>query len=101
MTSPQTTEKQVAEAVIQQFDFSSDMSAGETIISVVSVVSDNQNLVGGSANLTTGSNSAGGTVAQSLVSGGTHLEKYKLTCIVTTSAGQTLETEGFMWVRNV
>lgn len=101
MTTPQATQKQVAEAVIVQFDFSAAMALSETITSVAFVTSENQNLVGGSSNLTTGSNSAAGAIAQSLVSGGTDLEKYKLTCIVTTSAGQTLETEGFMWVRDV
>lgn len=96
----QSTEKQVAEAVLVQFDFSADMAADETIATISSVVSENQNLVGGSANLSTGSNTISGQVAQSLFSGGTNLEKYKLTCTVTTSAGQTLETEGFMQVRN-
>lgn len=101
MTAPQVTEKQSAEAVHVQFDFAADMAEGETIAVVTSVVSVNQNLVGGSSNLTPSANTASGQVAQSLISGGTHLEKYKLTCIVTTSLGQTLETEHLMQVRDV
>lgn len=100
MSTPQTTEKQVAEAVIVHFDFSADMDASETITGVTSVTPVNQNLVGSSTNVSCGSNAAAGQVAQSLVSGGTNLEKYLLTCIVTTSLGQTLETEGYLEVRN-
>lgn len=96
----QTTEKQVAEAVLLQFDFSADMAADETISTVSSVTPVNQGEVGGSSNVSCGSNTASGQIAQTLCSGGTNLELYKITCIVTTSAGQTLETEGLLRVRN-
>lgn len=96
----QTVEKQVAEVVVMQFDFAADMAEGETISTVSSVTPVNQGEVGGSSNVSCGSNTASGQIAQTLVSGGTNLELYKITCIVTTSAGQTLETEGFMRVRN-
>lgn len=100
----QTTEKQVAEAVIVQFDFSADMAEAETLASVTSIVSANQGDVGGSANVTI-SNIALSTVstkiAQCLVAGGTAGERYKLTAIVATSAGQTLEADGYMAVRNL
>lgn len=96
----QTVEKQVAEAVIMQFDFAADMAEGETITGVTSVTPVNQGEVGGSSNVSCGSNSASGQIAQTIVSGGTNLELYKISCLVVTSAGQTLETEGFMRVRN-
>ena len=100
MSDLQNTEKQVAEAVILQFDFSADMATDETISTVSSVTPVSQAEVVGSSNVTCGSNAASGQIAQTLVSGGTNLELYKITCIVTTSAGQTLETECMMRVRN-
>lgn len=97
----QTTEKQVAESVLVQFDFAADMSPTELITGVVSVTPSNYGLVGGSTIITCGSNTANGTVAQTLVAGGTDLEKYKITCLVTTDGGQTLELECDMLVRNI
>lgn len=96
----QTTEKQTAEAVIVQFDFGADMSTTEEISAVVTVIAENQGLVGGSSNVTCGSNTANGTIAQTLISGGTNLEQYKITCTVTTDGGQTLELECLLNVRD-
>ena len=99
----QTTEKQVAEVVIVQFDFSPDMASDETLSSVSPITAENLGEVSGSADVTI-SGSAISTVstqvAQCLVSGGTDRERYKLTAVVVTSAGQTLEAEGYMRVRN-
>lgn len=100
----QTTEKQIAEAVIVQFDFSPDMAEAETLSSVTSIVSANQGDVGGSSNVTISNialSSVSTKIAQCLVSGGTVGERYKLTAIVVTSAGQTLEADGYMRVRNL
>lgn len=99
----QTTEKQVAEAVIVQFDFTPDMAEGEALSSVDSVTPVNLGEVSGSSNVSVGSlaiSSVSTKIAQCLVSGGTDDELYKLTCIVTTDAGQTLETEGYLRVRD-
>lgn len=101
MPEPQTTEKQVAEEVRIQFDFAADMDDDETITGLVSIVSENTGLVVASSNLAVTSPTAALQIAQAVFGGGTDMEKYKLTAKVQTSAGQLLETEGFMWVRNV
>lgn len=99
----QTTEKQVAEAVILQFDFSPDMADDETISSVSSIVADNQDEIAASSDVTITSiaiSTVSTQMVQCIVSGGTNGERYKLTAVVTTSAGQVLEADGYLRVRN-
>lgn len=96
----QTTEKQAAEVVNQDFDFSPKMDEGEAIDGITSVTVTNMGLVDGSSNITCGSNSYSGQTGRTSVSGGTAGEKYKITMVVTTDADQTLELDGFMVIRN-
>lgn len=99
----QTTEKQVAEAVIVQFDFSPDMATAETLSSVTSILAVNQDEIDASDDVTIASvaiSTVSTQIAQCVVSGGTNGELYKLTAIVVTSAGQTLEADGYLRVRN-
>lgn len=99
----QTTEKQVAEAVIVQFDFAPDMATAETLSSVTSILAVNQGDVDGSDDVTITSvaiSTVSTQIAQCVVSGGTSGERYKLTAVVVTSAGQTLEADGYLRVIN-
>lgn len=99
----QTTEKQVAEAVIVQFDFAPDMADAETLSSVTSILAANQGDIAASTDVTITSiaiSTVSTQIAQCVVSGGTNGERYKLTAIVVTSAGQTLEADGYLRVVN-
>lgn len=92
----QTTEKQAAEVVNRDFDFSPEMDPGEAITSVDGVTVENMGLVSGSDDVTCGSNSYSGQVGRTQISGGTLAEQYTLTMTVTTDAGQTLVLSGLL-----
>ena len=85
--------KQPAENRLFDFDFAGKMRTGETISTVVSVVA-------APSGLTVGATAFSGQVAQVRLSGGTDQTEYILTCKVTTSAGNTLELDGLLWVED-
>lgn len=86
-------EKQPSESLLYDMDFVGRMEDDVTLTAVVSVT-------GAPTGLTIGSASYSGTRAQFRISGGTAGTKYKLTVVVTTSDGNTLEGEGNLFVMN-
>lgn len=100
MTLPIRT-KQPAEVRLFDMDFRAVLRDGGSIASVSSATAANQGNVIGSAELTVGSTSYSGTKAQVWLSGGTDLEDYQVTITVTTAAGETLEGDGMLQVREL
>lgn len=91
----QTLIKQPGESRLYSMDFSGLLAAGETLASVDSVV---DSPVGVTFD---GSPVASGVYAQQRISGGTSGIKYKVTMTVTTSAGNVLEGEGVLQVKDL
>lgn len=89
-----TYEKQPSESRLYEFDFSGKMTAAETISSVTSVTPSP------ASGITVGAPTTSGQVVQVRISSGTADTTYKLTVIVVTSAGNTLEMEGRLHIRN-
>lgn len=87
--------KQPAESRLFSMDFSALLASGETISSVSSVTAlpSGLTLVNPAV--------AAGTRAQQRISGGTDKVAYKVTIRVVTSAGNTLEGEGILQVRDL
>lgn len=78
-------------------DFSALLASGETITSVVSVVKDKTT----APDLVIGAPAFSGSVAQFRLSVGKADTKYKVTVIVGTSAGNTLEGEGIVQLEDI
>lgn len=91
--SVETLKKQPSESRVYTMDFNANLATSETIATVVSVTAD----VSG---LTIGSPVVGTRSAQVRISGGTVDVLYKVTWVVTTSAGNTLEAEGYLRIEN-
>ena len=87
----QKLEKQPSESRVYDIDFSANLAAGETISAVSSCTASPSGLTLGAASYT-------GTKVQIRISGGVTGTQYKVTAIVTTSAGNTLEGEGNLLV---
>lgn len=87
--------KQPSESRLFAMDFSANLAAGESLASVVSVTVDKAGLT------ITDPPTYGGTKAQQRISGGTAETRYKVTFVVTTSAGNTLEGEGILQVMDL
>lgn len=87
-----TLEKQPSESLLYDMDFVGRLDDGETITAVVSAT-------GSPSGLTIGSASYSGTRAQFRISGGTAGVTYKITVVITTSASNTREGEGNLFVR--
>lgn len=100
MTLPIRT-KQPSEERLFDMDFGAVLRDGGELASVISAVAINQGNVDGSAELTVGSKSYSGEIAQVWLSGGTDLEDYQITIKVTTVAGETLEGDGMLQVREL
>lgn len=92
--SSETLVKQPAESRLFSMDFSPLLASGETLASVVSVT-------GLPVGLTIGAASYSGQVASARISGGTTGTRYKITFLVTTSAGNTVESEGVLQVKDL
>jgi hypothetical protein len=90
----ETLVKQPAESRLFSMDFSPLMATGETISAVSSCTA----LPTG---LTISGAATSGQVATARIAAGTAGTKYKVTFVVTTSAGNTLEAEGVLQVRNL
>ncbi len=86
--------KQPSESRLFDFDFGGKMATGETVTAVVSVVST-------PSGLTVGATSFSGMIAQVRLSAGTDQVEYLLTCKVTTSAANTLELDGLLFVAEI
>ena len=87
-------EKQPADVLDYDFDFSDWLAdRGDTITSQTVVSSD--------AGLTVGSVSMVAGVVKAFVSGGTSGTKYKLTCTVVTDGGRTKQVEITLKVKEV
>lgn len=88
-----TLEKQPTESLLYDMDFVGRLEDGETLTAVSAVT-------GSPSGLTIGTASYSGTRAQFRISGGTSGTTYKITVTVTTSASNTLEGEGNLFVRD-
>lgn len=94
MRTPTLT-KQPAESRLFEMDFAAMLATGETLSSVSSVTA-------APAGLTlTGAASASGTSAFQRIEGGTAGVTYRVTFVVVTSNGNTLEGEGNLAVRDL
>jgi hypothetical protein len=87
--------KQPAENRLYSMDFSGLLAVGETIAGVSSVVATPSGLT------LVGSPSYSGVYAMQRISGGTANTRYKVTFVVTTTAGNTLEGEGYLQVKDI
>lgn len=85
--------KRPAESFPFNMNFSAKLADGETISSVTSWVSTPDGLMVGSA-------AFAGQEAQARLSGGEDGVKYLQTVVVTTSAGNTAQMEGYLFVRD-
>lgn len=86
--------KQPAESLLFDFDFSGKGRTGETISSVTGVT-------GSPSGLTIGATTSSGMIAQVRISSGTDGTYYKLTCTVATNQSNTMELDGYLRVRNL
>jgi hypothetical protein len=89
----QTLKKQPSESRVYDMDFAANMVAGETVTAVSSVVVD-------PVGLTIGTAVFSGQRIQFRLSAGTAGITYKITVVVATSAGNTLEGDGLLRVEN-
>ena len=93
--------KQPSEDRLYDFDLS-ELLGSATISGVVMVGAQPQGRVAGSQDVTLGVPSHDGQArVQVRIGGGTDGEAYKITCRVTDSAGNTLEAEGMLYVREL
>lgn len=97
-------EKQPDESRVYDMDFSPKMSSAE-VINAVSSVSQHKRLADDSyeatAELTFPSVATfSGQIAQQRIEDGTHETTYKVTYVITTDLGNTLEAEGLLYVRD-
>lgn len=95
MSSLQTLEKQPSESRLYTMEFAPNMSLGETVNAVTSVTATPPGLT------LSGSPTFTGTRATQRILGGTNSTLYKITFIVTTSLGNTLEGEGNLRVADL
>lgn len=93
MGAPATLYKQPSESRLFSFEFSANMSSGETISSITSVIA-------APTGVTLGTPTASGTKVQVRISGGTNNTQYTITGIVVTSLGNILEGEGYLVVKD-
>jgi len=91
---PGTLIKQPAESRLYTMSFASLLLPGETVAGVTSVTASPAGLT------LVGSPTFGANLAKQRISGGADKVTYKVTYLVTTSAGNTLEAEGFLKVRD-
>jgi hypothetical protein len=78
-----------------------DLLVNAQVTSVTSVVAVSQNKVSGSSSVTVGTNTFGPDYVDVRLSAGTDLENYKITAVVVDTAGNTLEGDGVLYVRNL
>lgn len=101
MSTPTRT-KQPSERRLFNMEFRALLRAGASIASVTSAVAAAQGNVDGAEALTLGTTSYSGTQAQVWIeTGGTPLEDYKVTIIVTTGDGEIVEGDALLQVREL
>lgn len=81
-----------------QFDFSGDLAASETISTKVVTATVYSGVDPSPSSLVSGSASSTGAVVSQILTGGVLGVIYEILCTVTTSAGQTLERVGYLAV---
>jgi hypothetical protein len=91
-----TLTKQPSESRIYTMDFSANLIAGETIVSVDSVTGAPSGLT-----IAGGIISSDGKQVQNRISGGAAGTVYKITLVVTTSLSNVLEGEGALVVKDL
>lgn len=92
----QTLEKQPGDNFPYDMEFRGKLSSGETLTGVTSFTASPT----GVGHLTIGTPAYSGTKAQARISAGTSGTKYKLTVVATTSMSNTVEGEGYLFVRD-
>lgn len=92
--------KQPSESRIYKMNFS-DLMEDAPLTSVLSVLSENQNIVPGSTDVLIGAASISGPRVEFNLSGGTVDENYKITARVEDSLGNQIEGEGMLYVRDL
>lgn len=92
--------KQPSESREYDLDFTALLVPGETIAGITSVGSTIMGKVVGSADVSIGSSSitSDSLKVRVRISGGTNGEDYKITAVVTTNQGNTVEGEGILRV---
>lgn len=80
------------------FDFISRLAVGETISTQAVTATTYSGTDASPSAIISGSATASGTQVTQKVTGGTLGVTYLLLCVITTSAGQTLELSGFLTV---
>lgn len=85
----------LGESRLCTMDFSALLARGETLSSVTSVAVDLTTVPA----LVVGAPSCSGVLAQFRISGGLQDRKYKITVYCVTSAGNTIEGEGYLQCR--
>ncbi len=94
--------KQPEEDRLYEFDFGNLLGAATLAASPApAVAQEKQNLVAGSLALTLGSPAVASPKVQVRIAGGTAGEDYKVTVIARDSAGNTLEADGLLQVRDL
>ena len=91
--SVQTLTKQPSESRQYAMEFAPMLEPGETLTAVSSVAATPTGLT------LVGPAAFSGSVAQQRISGGTDAVTYKVTFVVTTTDGNTLEAEGYLRVK--
>ncbi len=89
--SDEILEKQPTESDLFDIDFSPKLATGDTVTGVTSVTT-------AQAGLTIGAPALSTPLVQVRISGGTDGILYKITALVTTANGNTLETDVFLRV---
>jgi len=87
--------KQPAESRLFTMEFAALLATGETLAGVTSVTDDP------TGTLTLTGETYSGSQASVRIAGGTDGVTYKITFVVTTSAGNTLEAEGLLKVEDL
>jgi len=89
--------KQSTEIVWRSFDFTLGNPAA-SVLTIFSVVSVNQKVVAGSANITFSQQNVNGSFVNLLIAGGTNGEVYEITVIVNTADGQKLTLQALLYI---
>lgn len=95
MSGVPTLIKQPGENRLYSMDFAPNLDEGETVSSIISVIATPPGLT------LSGPAGTNGTKATQRILGGTNNALYKVTFTVLTSAGNTLESEGNLRVREL
>jgi hypothetical protein len=93
--------KQPSESRLYHFVFSNLLVSGEAISSISSITQINYGKINGSTDLTLSDQSFSDDTVQVRILAGTQNESYKLTTIVITSNGNTLELDGILHIKEL